>query len=360
MGLYRRKDSPFYWWSFRANGRRLYGSTGTDNKRLADRIHAEKTLEVQAGRLNGPLSRTIDGSTTFTELAAQYLAWAVRQRSFRSKAGFVKQLRAYFRNTKLGHLTVKEVERYQGEGLKSGKAPATVNRHIETLKHMFTKAVEWELVDDVVLKRVRRVKLLKENNRRLRFLSREESAALVAACEAHLKPVVVAAMNTGMRKEEILSLEWDRHIDLKHGFILLTDTKNGERRELPINQTLRAALSGLVRRIHCPFVFCDNQGRRFRDVKRSFASALRRVGLKDFRFHDLRHTFASQLVMAGVDLTTVSRLLGHKSLTMTLRYAHLAPAHMLKAVSVLDAPAAGGYDLATLGKNEGAALKATP
>jgi integrase len=111
---------------------------------------------------------------------------------------------------------------------------------------------------------------------------------------------------------------------------------NGDRREIPINATFREALKGIVRRVDSPYVLVDREGRRFKDVRRSFHSALRKVGIKDFRFHDLRHTFASQLVMAGVDLTTVKELLGHKSLAMTLRYSHLAPAHKVNALAVLD------------------------
>ena len=201
---------------------------------------------------------------------------------------------------------------------------------------MFTKAVEWEMVEEEVLKKVRRVKPLPENNRRLRYLSAEECRKLVAACDAHLRPIVITAINTGMRKEEILSLEWEKNIDLVHGFILLTQTKNGERREIPINATLRSALQGIVRRLDSPYVFVDGKGRRYKDVKRSFGSALRKTGIKDFRFHDLRHTFACYLVMAGVDITTVKEVLGHKTLTMTLRYSHLAPAHKVSALSALD------------------------
>ena len=121
-------------------------------------------------------------------------------------------------------------------------------------------------------------------------------------------------------------------------------TKNGERREIPINATLRETLEELYRgtkerprRIDVPWVFYDpSTGKPYKSVKRSFASACRRAKIKDFHFHDLRHTFASHLVMAGVDLTTVKELLGHKTLTMTLRYAHLAPSHKVKAVDILD------------------------
>src|SRR5579871_6903405 len=113
---------------------------------------------------------------------------------------------------------------------------------------MFTKAVEWDMVGEDTLRKVRKVKRLPENNRRLRYLSKEECQALINGCSAHLKPIVITALNTGMRKEEILSLEWNKHIYVKHGFILLDKTKNGERREIPINQTVRSTLQEMIRR----------------------------------------------------------------------------------------------------------------
>lgn len=110
-----------------------------------------------------------------------------------------------------------------------------------------------------------------------------------------------------------------------------------ERREIPVNGTLRAALQCLVRRLDVPYVFHDSEtDKSFQDVKKGFNGACKRAGIKDFRFHDLRHTFASHLVMKRVDLTTVKELLGHKTLAMTLRYAHLAPSHKVRAVDILD------------------------
>ncbi len=198
------------------------------------------------------------------------------------------------------------------------------------------------------MKRVRKVKLFRED-KRLRFLSVEESQSLVSVCDERLMPVVVTALNSGMRRAEILNLKWD-NVDLVHGFILLDKTKNGERREIPINGTLRETLNRLPRRFVeieredgqkekelVPHVFHDPKTLKpYIDLKRSFASALKTAKIRDFYFHDLRHTFASQLVMAGVDLVAVKELLGHKDIKMTLRYAHLAPAHKRKAVNVLD------------------------
>ena len=192
------------------------------------------------------------------------------------------------------------------------------------------------MVGEETLKRVRKVKLLEENNRRLRYLSKEECQKLLSECDAHVRPIVAVALNTGMRKGEILGLTWD-NVDMKHGFILLDHTKNGERREIPINATVRATLQSTPRRLDVRYVFYDPATlKQYGDVKKGFNGACRRAGINDFHFHDLRHTFASHLVMAGQDITTVKELLGHKTLAMTLRYSHLAPAHTAKAVELLD------------------------
>jgi integrase len=128
------------------------------------------------------------------------------------------------------------VEQYQTALIKRELKPASINKNIGILKAMLKKAVDWNMVEEETLKRVRNVKLLPVNNRRLRYLSKEECQALINACSPHLKPIVITALNTGMRRREILSLEWEKHIDLKHGFILLDVTKNGERRAESVNE----------------------------------------------------------------------------------------------------------------------------
>ena len=333
-GLYKRGN---VWWIRYAgpDGKVRFESSKSFSFKEAQALLIERKKAVIEGRDPMPAKRMTPHS--FQELTEHYLSWAERQRAFSSKKGFVRQLVEAFGHCPLRSFTARLVEAYQTKLLTDGKAPATANRHLATLKHMVTKAVEWEMVEEEALKRVRRVKLLPENNRRLRYLSKEECQALIDACHPHLKPIVITALNAGMRKREVLSLEWERHVDLKHGFVLLDVTKNGERREIPINQTLRETFQGLIRRVDSPYVFTNAGGKKFQDVKKAFQSACRRAGIKDFRFHDLRHTFASHLVMAGVDITTVKELLGHKTLTMTLRSAHLAPSHKVKAVSLLEA-----------------------
>lgn len=336
-GIYRRGN--IYWIRHAGlDGRIIRESSGSMKFRDAESLLIQRRNDIKEGKQ--PEVKRITNHT-FNELAEQYLKWAERQRSFKSKVYFIKQLSETFGLIPLRRSNSMLLEQYQTERLQKGNKPATANRLIATLKHMFTKAVEWDMVEEETLKRIRKAKFLEENNRRLRYLSKEECQALINTCDKHLQPIVTTALNTGMRKGEILNLRWD-NVDLKHGFILLDRTKNGERREIPINETVRITLDGLVRRLDTPYIFYDSStGKPYQDVKRSFSTALRKAKIRDFRFHDLRHCFASHLVMAGVDLTTVKELLGHKTLTMTLRYAHLAPSHKVKAVDILDSVLSG-------------------
>ena len=360
-GIYRR--GRVYWITFMGlDGKQKYESTGSDLKADAELLLAQRRVDIDQGK--EPVTRRRDRNHTFSQLAEKYRPFIANQKGAITKAGFISHFEKDFGTLKLNNFNLALVEGWQSRKLSENRPerkkgngelpplkPASVNRALACLKHMFTKALDWEMISDDVFKRVRKVKLSPENNRRLRYLSFEESAALLNSCDKHLKPIVVFALNTGCRRGEILGLTWDR-VDLKHGFILLDDTKSGKRREIPINATVRAALQGLVRRLDVPFVFVNQDtvkerppvkeggkvrpasGRYF-DVKKSFATACRKAKLQDFHFHDLRHTFASQLVMNGVDITTVSKLLGHANLTMTLRYAHLAQGHLKSAVDVL-------------------------
>lgn len=371
--LYKRPGSP-YWWI------RWTGPDGRQRKESAKTILKTEVLACRRkAAMEGILPPTPKmqreekkkeeaARKTFLDLKTEYLAWATRQKAYKSKKNRVELLYRDFGNIPLDSFTTKLVDQYQtdklSEGSRPGKdgkpakgnKPATINRLLATLKHMFTKAVEWDMVSDATLKHVRRVKLLQENNRRLRYLNEEECAALTDACMPHLKPIVVTAIHTGMRKGEILGLTWDR-VDLRNGFILLdNNTKNGERREIPISATLKDTLEALALdnvegHRH---VFHDKDGKTYVWLKKSFAAACRAAGITDFHFHDLRHTFASHLAMAGTDLATLKELLGHKTITMTLRYAHLAPSHKVNAIRLLDARINKiGHILGTFGKDVG-------
>jgi integrase len=284
---------------------------------------------------------------TFNELADRYVENFQSQKCFsRLKYYLVGEYRVAFGARRLSEITYLDLETYRNRRratpTRAGKprTDATVNREMTTLRHMLNKAVEWGMLEVNPYNKGSRL-MLKENNHRLRFLSEQEIEALLKACTElrthapHLKPVVETALLTGMRREELLSLKWEQ---IRNGFIYLTETKSGKARQIPINDRLAEVFRGLRRnnQLKSPYVFCDSNGRRFHEVKRSFTSACRRAGIEAFRFHDLRHTFASQLVMKGVSLKAVQELLGHADIKMTMRYSHLSQAHLKDAVAVLN------------------------
>ncbi len=201
------------------------------------------------------------------------------------------------------------------------------------LHHLFCKAVEWDMMEKSPFEHKKSL-ILKENNKRLRFLNDDEITNLLSACSPHLKPIVSCAILTGMRRGEILSLKWDQ---VRGGFIYLEKTKTNEARQIPISDALEAVFRDIRRKEHLrsEYVFTFRQDRIQDNVKKAFAAAVKKAGLVDFHFHDKRHTFASQVLMNGGTLHDLRELLGHKSMTMTLRYSHLTQESKRKAVNLL-------------------------
>lgn len=151
----------------------------------------------------------------------------------------------------------------------------------------------------MVNKAVHKVVIYNPKNRRLRYLTRNEADILIEKCPKHLKPIVQLALNTGMRKGEILKLTWDK-VDLKNGLILLEqdDTKNSERREIPLNETAKNVFSSIIRRIDIPYVFHE-KGKAYKQVHKSFVTACTSAKVLDFHFHDLRPYFCIMACHGG-------------------------------------------------------------
>jgi integrase len=263
----------------------------------------QKKADVKLGK-EPDLKRIVNHM--FKELADDSLVWAARQRSFPSKKIWVDQLTEKFGDTPLRQFSSRLIEQFQTERLQEGRKrkvvkkdkygrrvptvlegtprgnkPATVNRFLATMKHMFTKAVEWEMVEEEILKKVHKVKFLPENNRRLRYLSKEECQTLIDSCNPYLKSIVITALNTGMRRGEILKQTWDR-VDLRHGFILLETTKNGERREIPINATVRKTLQN-SEKVGCT-VCVPRQWHALRRCEERIQASVQEGGLNRFPF----------------------------------------------------------------------------
>jgi integrase len=229
--------------------------------------------------------------------------------------------------TPLSALTSSRISLWKAERLaainpKTGQpyAAASINRPLATLRHLLRMAhEEWD-----VLLAVPKIRLEKEPEGRIRWLEPDEEVRLMEACRAsrnlQLAGIVTVAKETGMRRGELLGLTWDR-VDLSRGVLRLEVTKSGRRREVPMRQVVYDVLASLPG---------QREGRVWRQqkVRTAFDNAVKAAKLDDFRFHDLRHHFASWFVMRGGSLQALKELLGHADLKMTLRYAHLAPEHL--------------------------------
>lgn len=327
MGIFQKKGSWYI--DYYAFGKRARKKIGP-SKALAENVLRKRKVEIAENKY---LDIRKEQRIKFADFADEYLEIhsKVNNRSWENaELPPVKRLKAYFGGKYLHEITPQSIEQFKAQAVNEVK-PATVNRSLAILRSIFNKAIEWGKFNGK--NPVKGIKFFKEHPR-LRFLEKEEIVKLIENCSEHLRPIVILALNTGMRKGEMLGLKW-YDLDFKRDIIYLRMTKNGEKREVPVNDQVKHALIGVRKHPESPYVFCDKDGKPYADIRKSFFTACKKSGIISFRIHDLRHTFASQLVMSGIDLNTVRELLGHKSLDMTLRYSHLSPNFKKKAVDIL-------------------------
>jgi len=316
-----------YYLDFTFKGKRIrrFGGYTKEQARVALAKERLDRRDVALG-LKKPAVEEVD----FGKFADKYLDLysKVNKRSWRSDETSLAHLKEFFKGEALLSLTAEMVENYK-VGRKAEVSPATVNREIACLKTLFSKAVEWGRLETSP---AARVKKLKEPPARERIMDVAETRRLVEAAGPEVRPVIIIALNTGMRRNEILSLHW-RDLDLRRGVITIEDSKSGKSRKVPMNEAVHEVLRGLPRTEGVEFVFYNPEtGTHVKDIKTGFKAACARAKIVGLRLHDLRHTAASKMVEAGVDLVTVSKILGHASIQMTMRYAHPTPENMRSAV----------------------------
>lgn len=307
-------------------------------------------------------------------LEDKYGPWVVAER--KTGAATLARLRHNFGalgDTALHDITPWLLEKWRSEQLKRGKARSTANRDITALKAVLSKAVDWGILDKHPLTKLKPFKL--DTKGVVRYLSEEEERGLRHALAQrdtqikaardrgntwrrerghtempsfsthtygdHLTPMVLLSLNTGLRRGEIFRLRWtDINVPMHTLSVQGATAKSGQTRHIPLNREALEVVQAW-RQQSAPdtaLVFPSKNGEPFDNTRKAWDGVLHAANLTDFRWHDLRHTFASKLVMAGVPLNTVRELLGHASPTMTLRYAHLAPDHKAEAVSRLSPP----------------------
>jgi integrase len=327
-GLYRRKDSP-YWWVdvVLPNGHRVQRST-----RIRELHEAEEYLVRLKAEAYESVRPVVPDDRRWQEAVVRYLAEIPDKRTIVMDRLHLRQLDPFLRNKRLHEINMDAIWPFiHSRREVDGVVNATINRALEVVRRILNLAHhEWEW-----LHRVPRIRMLKEPKRRIRFLTREEADRLNEALPEHLRPVVQFALATGCRMTEILRLEWSR-VDfgrrvawLDHG-----TTKNGEGRGIPLNNDAVLALRA-VHGNNTRWCF-TYQGEPMQAVGSAWERSLRRAGIENFRFHDLRHTWASWHVMSGTSLQELMELGGWKSFEMVLRYAHLAPEHLSAAAQRIE------------------------
>lgn len=346
--VYRRDDSPVYWGSFTdASGKRVRRTTGTTDRREAEALEAKWKLEAhQVKRWNAPPSRTFDEL-----MLRHYKAMQAEGRTMEREVYTLRRIKPFFTGRDLLTLKRSDVRAYIDKRREEGVTNGTINREVGFLSAAINYARrewDWDIPNNVEGMR------LKEPEGRVRSLTVVEATRLLEVAEQsrqspHLANFIRLALNTGCRRNELLKLQWEQ-VDLKSNLIHLEakDTKSRRRRSVPLNEEARRAMLGLARyrAEHCPaseWVFARKDGTRQESIDQAFGIALRKAGITDFRIHDLRHTCASWLISAGQPLPAVRDLLGHSTIRMTERYAHLAPDNVRAAVAVLDSVSRFGH-----------------
>jgi len=349
MGLTKRKDSYYVEFPVIDDGKVLTlargapGSkvkrwkTSTNNRTMAKQQEAMIKTELMKGMIKSEKTKCL----SFAEWGAKYLELegVKKLRSYRDRVHTVQlQLIPFFGKKPLNEILPEDVEAYRAQRIRrDGRKPSlgTINNDHIILKHVFSVAERRALVS---MNPAKKVPIPDANNERDRVLTEDEWHRLYESAAPHIKPILLIAYQLGPRLGEIMKLTWDR-VDLQRGFIKLrsTDTKTKEARLVPLTEESRKCLIELskVRSLSTSRVFLYD-GKPINEIKNAFKTALRRAGVEDFRFHDLRHCAATNLRRAGIDSVTAMKIVGHKSEKMHQRYNHVNEDDLLLAAAKIN------------------------
>ncbi len=271
-----------------------------------------------------------------------YVAWCQqnRPRTYRDRRHLVRMLKKHIPDMPLTSVNQLAVERFKHARGDEGVKPATINRAVAMFKHFITRATAEGWLPESIGRAARGVALLKEPPGRVRYLIDEEARDLLGALRPDVRDVVITALMTGMRRGEIVGLKKSA-LDLAAQVFKLTETKTNKARYVPIHDSLVPILRQAMDRSPSDYVFTNLAGRpHTHRVGAIFRRTVEKLGIKDLRFHDLRHDFATKLRRNGMGLDLIATLLGHSTLAMTQRYAHLGREDLRAAIGQL-APIAG-------------------
>lgn len=319
MSLFKRKDSPYWWVKFSHNGRRVQESTGTADKRQAQEYHDRRRSELWEQQRLGVKPRRL-----WDEAVLRHLKESAHKRTLVTDRFHLKWMQSYLEATDLASIDRDVVERLIQAGLDEGASNATVNRRTQLLRAILRKAQsDWGWID-----KLPRFRMLKEPQGRVRFLTRQEAARLLAELPEHLRAMARFSLATGLRQGNVKGLRWaqvDR--ERRRAWVLAEEAKARRAIPVPLNAEAMQVVEEQLGR-HPVYVF-TYQGEPITQVgTKAWRAALQRAGIEDFRWHDLRHTWASWHAQNGTPMNVLQELGGWRDAEMVQRYAHLGMEHL--------------------------------
>jgi len=322
MALYKRGNT--WWISISHRGRRIQQTTGTEDRLAAQQYHDKFKAELwKSDKLQEKPKKT------WKEAVVQWFSEMRHKRSLSTDRLHIKWLDKYLGNFYLEDITKDVLDEIARIREVEGAKPATVNRRMALVRAILRKAAnEWEWINKAPLVRMRKVE-----NKRIRWITREEAASLIATLPSHLAVMATFSLATGLRRSNVTGLKWqDVDLNRRHVLIHPDQAKTKKAIPVPLNDDAIAVLKGQLGQHH-EYVFTYHGNRIIQCSTKAFRAALKRVGIKNFCWHDLRHTWASWHVQNGTSLQELQMLGGWASFDMVLRYAHLSSDHLRNAAN---------------------------
>ena len=333
MGVFRRtrinkngKKNQYYYIRYWIDGlehKESIGKIGIVTKTQAQERLNDIKKKIRRGQLD-QINVVIPSLKEFTQTYIKYARDINKKRSWKRDELCLRHLNSFLNDKKLSEITVENIDEYKEHRLEFVK-PATVNRELEVLRHLFNMA---EKRNKFFSKNpVSKAGLIKVNNKQERILTFEEEQRLLSNCNYYMRNIIICALNTVLRKGEIISLKWN-NVDINNRIITIDsiNSKSKKSRKIPINSVMRKMFLELkLQRQGNEFVFLSSDRKPYArqdSLNRAFYKALEKANIKGLRFHDLRHTCATRMIESGANIVAVKEILCHSSLDMTMRYAH--------------------------------------
>jgi len=329
MGVYKKNNRWYidYYLPSGQRKREVVNIEGVDPLKI-NREDAKNALSIRKAEFaQGKFDiQKAEKPLPFEHLASMYIEWAKENHiAFEREKTAVNALLSYFKTKNANSISVWHTEKYKSKRKAEGKMPSTINKELGVLRLMYNLAVKGHLRHKLNKNPIIEMKLFKIQNKKKRVLNDLEFHKLYAACAPHLRPIVLCAYTTGMRRSEISKLRWE-NIDFRTKYIHLDETKNNETRSIPLNDLLLEQLHKLNETTTSEFVFTRPDGKPYTartSWRYLWLKALKQSGIRNLRFHDLRHTFISRLIVdEKEDFATVMSLSGHKDIRMLKHYSH--------------------------------------